>query len=1077
MAADIEALKVLAASTDENVRLQAIKGLYESQDMRAMAVLVQLTSQDVSVKVRYLAKKAIFLLRKVLRNELKNTSAFSGEFKSPQMAAGKVEKVVSQIDGQLKEPANKTAETSINLPEFISAYEQANSDTRIWYIQSAVRYNAVDVLPFLSEEAPKEQDPHVRATLAISLGILGDENEIHVIAHFLQDSDPRVRANAIEGLEYTGSPKAYPFIMRFLTDRDNRIRGNVVKALKSYGKVNLAHLLEKMIRSDKLWMRDSAAYCMTVLASVSLLPLVEIGLRDKSGSVRRKCHLVLERLAASGEEKARLLLDRFADDDFDGEPPEDNAKVDNAHLDSLSEGATKLFSEDVAVRKREIDRIVAEKDAEQIPNMLQLLGLESEPFIKACLVTALGRLGSPMAADSLTACLKEDIARVRANAVEALAVVAPERLTEHADELLYDDNNRVRANAIGALINSCEDKALTSLAEMVSSADELHRRSAFWAVSDIGDERVKTFIQAFLSDESEEIRERAVLFVHQLREQNGQLADLITSGLDEKTRKQLSGPMATQQAVEAFEEELPLLEQSTTDFLGASSDLLSIDGMKNALIPSLSAPSKRFKYETFRNKSKEQKLDIIDEAKGMINIANFSFLREVLRKEKDFVVKVAVRRALKSFEKQNFSDSAILRVSGDGPSILEAPHVRAISYRGAKSVLKLSQELIVRGKKRDATMTWLGPFGQRWQMLNALREDTQDMILEILGDDEVLATSLCYFNDRLTPFLKGERSLDMNRYANIVSLASVVNRVKGTNPQRALLTSINRPAYMLVILTARRCILFLRGTIEDRQARYLVLHYRNMSSLQFKDKGALCNIVVTVGNEEIELPELLMKEASWLYGFIERKQIEETIQKDTGGNVPVQEDLCLADSFFGISKDQMLAIANERTVIAVELCVVIKGDNEEQTIDLEDMLELEDDVLMPHVRAHEGAVIRRKGQTLVISFDDPLEAVLCSTALLEALDEHNEKRAKEVLATITIDTGGVTVKDADVTGATVQRAQALQKFGERMGVVMSKATHEAVAKKVLCTCKGSRSLSDGSEVVIYIIDEGEETVA
>ena len=1067
MAADIEALKVLAASTDENVRLQAIKALYESQDIRAMAVLVQLTSQDVSVKVRYLAKKAIYLLRKVLRKELQKSSAFSGVHKISDF---------KKVDEVIQPPTEKVAETAIDLPQFIAAYEQANADTRIWYVQSAVKYNAVDVLPFLCEEAKREKDQHVRATLAISIGILGGENEITAVASFLQDNDPRVKANAIEGLEYIGHVKAYPFIMRFLSDPDNRIRGNVVKALKSYGKVNLAHLLEKMIRSDKLWMRDSAAYCMSVLSSSTLLPLVEIGLRDKSGSVRRKCHLVLEKLIAIGDEQAKLLLEKYADDDFDGEPPQPHTVVAE-HLDAPSEGASRLFSEDVAVRKREIDRIVAEQDAVHVPAMLQLLKLENEPFIKACLVTALGRLKTPLAADALVGCLIEEVARVRANAVEALATVAPERLVEHAERVLKDENNRVRANAIGALIDPCEELALAALEKMVNSQDELYRRSAFWAVSDISDERVEKFISRFLDDESEEIRERAVLLVHQLREQNETLAQRIIDSADEEMKKRLDLDVSTQHAVEAFQEELPLLEHSTTDFLGASSDLLSIDGIKQGLIPSFSTPAKRFNYETFSAKSKEQKLDIIDEAKGMVNISNFSFLREVLRKEKDFVVKVAVRRALKSFEKQNFSDSAILRVTGDGPSILEAPHVRAISYRGTKSVLKLSQELIVRGKKRDATATWLGPFGQRWQMLNALREDTQDMILEILGDDEVVASSLCYYTDRLAPFLKGERSLDMNRYANIVTLAGALNRAPAASAQRAFLTAINRPAYLLVILTGRRCILFLRGTIEDRQGRYLVIHYRNISELEFKDKRGLRTINITVGGEKIALPELEEQEASQLYGFIERKQIEENINKETAGKPAVPSDMDLADSFFGIGKEQLQVTAMSRSIMAIEIGIVIKATSETQTIDLEDMLELEDEILMPHIRAHEGAVIRRKGQMLVVSFTEALEAVLCATALLEALDEHSANKLKEAVGTVTIDTGAVTVKDADIFGPTVQRAQALQKFGEQSSIIMSHATQEAVSRKVFCTCKGSRNLSDGSEIVIYIVDEGEETIA
>jgi len=832
---DIDALQRAAASTDESVRLEAVKGLYESQDIRAVTVLARLASQDGSVKVRYMAKKAVFLLRKVLREELKKTASFSGEFSTiprPDKASP-----AEDATSAVVRPSESSSCVSIDAAAFEKAYAGATADERIHFIQAAVRYNARESVPILVKAAADETDERVRATLAISLGILGGPSEIPVVGSFLHDEDPRVRANAVEGLEYIGSDAALSIVVRLLSDPDNRIRANVVKALKGYGQVNLTRLLEQMVTSDKLWMRDSAAYCLSVLASPGLLPLMERALGDEHQDVRRKVVATLERMATAGNERAAAILAAEA-----GERTVVSA-----------EAPVQLFDPDAAVRKREIDRIAIERDEAQIPGLRQPLVVEQEPFVRACAVAALGRLAVPAARDALVRCLDDDVARVRANAVEALAAIAPDALEKRSAALLADANNRVRANAIGALMGLRPDEALAALGAMAVHPDELHRRSAFWAVTDIGDERVAPFFGSFLRDQSPEIRQRAVHFVQQLDEQGDPLAVVIRAALDDETRATLASPLATERVVSAFADELSRPPAAETRRMG---------------------------YDEFRELTKEHKLDVVDEAKSVINVANFAFLREVMRKETDFVVKVAARRALKGFERLDTSAIAMPASEGGGPSMVEAPHIRAISYRGDKSALKLSQELIVRSKQHDETRLWTGPFDQQWQMLNALREDTQDMLLEVIGGDELLRVSLCYFVDVLRPFVKAERSLDMSRFGTIVSLARVVKRLERGTAERAMVDAVNRPVYLLALMTNRRVILFLRGPIDDRQARYVALPYHNLTDIVLRDDGALRSVMLSVGETHFVVPEMEPDDGARTFAVIERRHIEVRLERE-----------------------------------------------------------------------------------------------------------------------------------------------------------------------------------------------------
>ena len=655
----------------------------------------------------------------------------------------------------------------------------------------------------------------------------------------------------------------------------------------------MTKLLSQMLSSDKPWMRDSAAYCLSVVAAESFLPLMIKGMQDQDREVRRKIRTAVERLAAKGSEDAAKLLTKFSDQtmvfhsDFDVENPFSEAAL--AAAQERETGKSPLFSDDVAERKSEIDRIVADKDVSQVHNLIKRIPKEYEPFIKACMVTALGRLGDMAARELLVECLGDEVARVRANAVEALSTLAPDELVSRSKTILYDENNRVRANAINALIDLRREESMASLDEMVHHEDELYRRSAFWAITDIADSRIVGFMKAFLADESEEIKTRAVHFIHQLKEVDGLLADEIMDNLDGPTRKLLVGPMTTKQVLDAFEDELPLSgegpieshldEQSATDFLGVDDDEMKVghdwqgdddeEGDDEFGPPGV----KRFKYDAFKNLSKDRKLDVVDEAKSVINVSNFYFLREVMQKEKDFVVKVAARRALKSFENQDFAQDRLVS-EGDEPDFLKTPEIQAISYRGIKTVLQLSQDLVVRGKKREVTGAWFGPFGEAFQCLNALREDSQDMLSEIIGDEEVIRVSLCYYNERLRPFLDGERSLDMNRYANIVSIAGVANRLDLYSPSRPFLNAIKNPVYMLVVLTAQRCILYLRGPIEDRQARYRELYYRQITKLETKRERELRSIEMAVGPDLIEIPELRADESEKIYEILKRESID-----------------------------------------------------------------------------------------------------------------------------------------------------------------------------------------------------------
>ena len=1050
---DFTVLSRQARSTQEGERLQAVKSLYESHDIRALAILRKLAATDNSVKVRYIAKKAIYLLKKLMEEEVSDEEVLS-----------------SQKD---------TAKIVIDIDKFSRGYEAANPEKRVKYIESCVRYDAKNTIQFLCSRADCDESPEVRATLAISIGILGDERQVSVVGSFLKDEDPRVRANAIEGLEYLNTTKALPLILGFLSDSDNRIRANVIKAMKKYGEEGLYPVLNSMICSQSVWMRDSAAYCMLSMGTKSVLPLIKIAVNDTEESVRLKAIAGLKNLASRGIEEAADLLAARTDTDADNAS---SAAQVNESIESTFVGAlSPLLSEDAGERKDEIDRIVADNDRTHNEELIKLLSSEEDFFLQACVVSALGVVGDASAIEPLFECLSSEIERVRANAVEALAALAPEKLLEKSEELLADENNRVRANAIVALIDLDRKDALLSLRKMVNHEDELYRRSAFWALVDISGEDTVEFWNMFLNDDEEEIRTRAVHHIHQLQEDNPEYARLIVKSLDQKTKRLVINNVSTETVVSALEEEIPELQ-------------------------------KKFRYASFINLSQEKKLAIIDEAKVNINVSNFYFLREVLQKEKDFMVKVSARRALKNFQNHDFSSENL--IASDDGDFLEGPEIIVTQYKGVKDILNLSRELVVKAKRKKDNGYWDGPFGQNGEILNALREDSQDIIAMVLEGEEVLMVTTCYFNQKLEPFAIGANSLDMAKYANIVNLSGPLGRLDLLSPSRAFLNSIAGPVYELVILTPTRCILFLRGAIESKSCAYREFHYRQITKLELKESNEGSTIELLVAGEVVEIPELHDGEAHQIFNFLKTESIDKIKPEERFIDIDFTQRLkkleilykggVIGEAEYEYRKERILKMDSEKfsdenvnriltrrytddklakrmdeelmnrfkdelTIMFTDIVGYSKTTSEKQILDLLTILAIHDGLLLPKVELHNGSLIKKIGDALMVSFKDPDNAVSCAIAMQNSLDEFNTSNADDIHIRIGINTGEVFVKDGDIFGEAVNNAQAMESFCEPSRVLISESTFVKLSDRFPVTKEGERELKTGKKMTVFLV--------
>lgn len=812
----------------EGEREQAVQALVRSHDIRSVPMLQKIASADESVAVRYLARKGLFYLRQQLGLDGMSALADMPDEVVPNKAEALQDKLRAVLAG--KDDAQK-----------------------LKLLQGLAQRKVTQALPVLLAHDAKAEAPEVRSNLVLAAGILGGEDEIPFIRGFLEDEDPRVRANAIEALEYLSSPKVYPLIVRSLTDADNRIRANAIKALRSYGKVNCMAILEKMLRSKKLWMRDSAVYALPTVGGAEAVPLLAEAATDVDESVALKARKGLEVLAERGVAGADEALGRLPAaptptpsiekflSDFD---PQAGAGEDDPDL---------LTDDDPQKRLKAVNEIAETRDVARKDALLAAAKAEADGFVRARMVIALGRVGDGKMVKHLLPFLDDEVDRVRANAIEAAVMCDRTAAQPFLVPRLSDPNNRVRANAVIALKDYPGLDVYPALEGMLASEQLLMRKSAFYAITDLATDRASKLVARLLDDADPELRNKARGFVEMALADGEPWAKALTKG-----KAPSPAPAGGFAEFAAPPEPAPAAPAAP--------------GAKVPIAPAtakLAAGDVKERLARFRGQGSEGKKRMIDEARAQVCLESFFFLREAVE-DPDFEVKIKARMALKAFEGEDFADSAL--ITPDVAALLKPPEVMATQYKGLKSTTELAKDLNQRLTQAEARGYWEGPWGEAFPILNALREDTREMLEGVLAREKVEKVYLCYQNEKLLPFRQGKKTLDSNRYTNVVSLGSVAPRIPKDTFHGSFMHSQKRPAWMMALELENRLVLFLRGAVETTQASYLSVDWRAIESVEAEKAEGGTTLHVRASGVLFEIPGMASDEAKGLYDRLKERE-------------------------------------------------------------------------------------------------------------------------------------------------------------------------------------------------------------
>lgn len=175
----------------------------------------------------------------------------------------------------------------------------------------------------------------------------------------------------------------------------------------------------------------------------------------------------------------------------------------------------KNIADDVREKIAKIQEIAETGNHAKLPALLKLLESESDKFLLATLVKAVGALGDKSHMDPLLPFLADDDPRVAANTVEALERLGNPKCVEQVIKLISHPDNRVRANAMKTVWHYAHNNALANklimdrLKEMIFSSKPQMRESAIYVLGEIGSEAALDIVALSANDSIESVRTKA----------------------------------------------------------------------------------------------------------------------------------------------------------------------------------------------------------------------------------------------------------------------------------------------------------------------------------------------------------------------------------------------------------------------------------------------------------------------------------------------------------------------------------------------------------------------------------------
>lgn len=551
-------------SHEERERERAIPELIASESPEALVALEKVALQDDNLQLRFMAKEGALRLRQRLSglNKTPGTTP-QGELDLNHLKARLVD---SDPKRRMRGVRSALATKDRRALPYLNKLLPKESDARV-VVELCM---TIGVLGAKGDgealvERLRDPRPEIRVAAIRGLAYLQDKNVYPTLVAMLSDKDKGVRAKAFETLTRLGKPKLVRLLVRMLGSTRSWPRKAAVRACAKINSPEMVDILLKARANDPSQkIRKEAARALVHLArkgnsmasaALAKAPPVEldqpaastVGLvidRADQGAPKspeeRRAEVAQARAqaaaggdtspspapaspgaAASGSSSVSSSLPQppleLLNLDEDDDP--DASELEELELSTAEVMVGGLHDPDPVVRMENLNEILAQKDRSLAQQLAARLPLEDDLKVLTKLILAVGKLGRKKDARRLQTYLTHGEKRLRASAVEALAMLGDEAGLKACIPLLEDEDNRTRANAVVALKDLDGVDVVPVLKEMAKHPDKDMRLSAVYAALEIGTPQIDPVLDYLLKDKEQDVKDKALSALTLLEDQ------------------------------------------------------------------------------------------------------------------------------------------------------------------------------------------------------------------------------------------------------------------------------------------------------------------------------------------------------------------------------------------------------------------------------------------------------------------------------------------------------------------------------------------------------------------------------
>lgn len=666
------------------------------------------------------------------------------------------------------------------------------------------------------------------------------------IRELMRSEDPAQRSKAVLACSKVPASESIPLLLVLLkNEADQDVARNMIRVLALFGPDKVSQIAMDLSRNSSEMIRVNAAFGLGFVEAAQSVEALQRFSADPSPEVSAEAVTALKRLASRGVAEALNAL-----------PSDPSASAGAARRGDLDRGwAEKLSKGSMDDKFEAIGMIQSHRPAWGQKAMVAALSNETDDRLTASLIMALGHVGDRAAIPALRGFLDSANTRIRANTVEALGLCGGTEALPLASMMLQDPNNRVRANAIVSLKDYPHIDLSKPIREMITSSEKLMQLSALYAIEMLGGDHLVKLIENEALVGNETVFVKAMGILEKLVGSGGRTGEL-AEAISQRLKKFQS---QFQKRIQAA----PVKSGETEEGLAQASALPAEEAIQ--MIGSL--------IEDYKALNESERKKFIFSLRNELNEVNFNVLT-FISTIPDAGVESLVHLALRPYENMNMKlhldrlSSAAAAQAATATGKEDALFgFENIQFKHSKPLLLLNKELTDREKNYRSRLGWGGKLLTGADILNALREDTQDMIMKATPVGmRIEKAFLCFYQEKYRQLVEGKKSLDSTKL--IMSQKKSKGQYDNFSPLGELLWALDEPRYLLCIVTTGNIILFLRSNLNESKAVVKSVLYDFIDGVQLRPRGSVTDVTMKVGSKNLVIPDLFSPQARELEDLI-----------------------------------------------------------------------------------------------------------------------------------------------------------------------------------------------------------------